>query len=799
MLHLRYDRHSPVPVTPSAVPRSSGHHPSESPWARMALDLAVQIPREATRPELLAGMGVGGLFYQGGRFLGLKALFSAGRGGPSALLLARGTGLISETTAFMLASHGIRHGLGRGLKLDFSQLGREWLSLAMFLGVTRSAHWALRQAYGPPAPGQGLLPSLLKGASGQATTLAAVAGTAAAEWHWGWRDYRDPAQLLTESAALMVTFQWGGFLAYRALGHRLAPLEYQLETQARGEENHFGISQGTRFFPTPLALGAGEDTPLGSGLVFSVEGGDGGKPPRRGRRSASYQPQASGSFHKPFKAIGPGEIVRMVTDPKSGFLLRILKGDTLFQVQGPLDVRTAMDPIVRAINQVTEGYREGEGKRQIPQGRAVILLPAPDQNPSLPKQLFIRLGKDGFALTPASSPPGPGPTPPPSRTEVTEAARGDPLSQSDIAGGPDQDGEFRPPMESLLLNLNQPLLPIKTRSFLEFGRKVRQDPKEFLEGIVVQDRVVELEIPLGYSPALALKALNGLPGVRGLPEGRRVTFQWEGQEGPQVMVKRGEGFVEAIAPVASLWEGPFPESPVEIVIKPPPGSKKQPVLSDKKAGAIPVGGKGTWKARHLPPAFEDLKFLPLYLRQAAQKESPASTFRLILEGENAVDLEQLERASQERPTGVEDGTAWELLIPQNRGPEKSFLGTVTGEKIDWRAGPQDLLSRAEAQIPFTNRRVVDAAEIYLQLEALARLKKESRPNLITFQHSGYLSPEYAEALGSFVRTALHRFQVEGDRFEILDQDGKPVLQFWTQGSIWYFKTQAVTDRPDPKG
>jgi hypothetical protein len=752
-------------------------------WVRTLQDWAVRIPYEATRPEMLLGMGGGALFFQAGRVLGLRAVLAGGLRGSGAVLLGQAAGLAAETTGFIAASRGALQAMGRPVTEDWAHVGREWLSMAFFLGALRSARGAVRQIYGagwtPASPWQGFHSGLAQ----QGAMYGTLVGTAAAEWSWGWRDYQGKDHLLRDSLAMLGTFQIAGQLAHQGLGRHLAPAERGLEARARRWEQRAKNPWPLRLSIADKRLaapGVGDFSSMRDGLFFSQAEGP------LGSGSAAGGEEITATTHI-VRVIGPGEIVRRLSDPQSGLAQELLTKHVIFQVEGSFNIDT-LDKIVASVNTVTAALGgQGTGP-PIPPGRKVVLhLIQPELNPSLSDVIEIISGREGFAV--AASPFRPISQTVPLSPETTLDG-GDVDALLLAAESPPARGEIagpRPRQESSMLNIGEADRPIVVKSFLEFTRKARSSPESLQDDLIQHDRSVQLEAHMGFRIEFALQALNGLPRLADIPEGREVTFHYRGQEAPQVAVKRDGQFVDGAkrrtrATPASTRRG----TPTPGADEPAPGSR-----------GVVDPASSIWEAKHLPLFFSDFTHLPALLRQTAQVGHPASYPSLIFEGA-PVTMTQLQRVMEGKLSGVAEGATWEIMAPANKRSPKSFMASFVDGNLQWRSAPQTAWKRAEGQALFATHIVSAPSEIFRYLEAISRDKKSSANEDTQFQHRGQLTPDYLNGLSSFILGVLHRYPIRGQALTLTNQEGKTLLQFRKEADRWELRegTQE-TARPSP--
>lgn len=744
-----------------------------------------RIPREASRLEMLAGMALGAGFFQAGRILGLRALLGLGMRGPVALGLGRAAGLATESAGFIAASHGVAHLAGRPIKTDGPALIQEWLSLGMFLAAMRFSHAGVRQAYGHSWVPKTQWQKFHYGVAHQGAIFAATAGTALAEQNWGWRKYTDTTHLIGESIAMMGTFQLAGLAVNRSLSPHLSPMIQKLEVRARGLEKK---TQTAITSPYPnLALAAavagGGSSPMGEGNFYSKENAPEGKGSVEARVSAEGNGEEATVTIRTFKAIGPGEIVRHINDPKTNLAQEILKKDFIFQVEGSFQI-SYLDNVVAALKKKT---MLPDGKlRPIPPDRKVIFFFDPILNPSLPLSIEIPFGEDGFSV-PKVEPIRPG-------SQKNGGSEVDDLlaeaervltSRKRENPRPAAPETSRSRQESSLLNIGQAHLPIPVENFMEFSRKVKGHPEQIEERLFDHDLSVVFQSGIGFKVEFALNALNGLPNLAKIIGGRSVAFSWPGNTHAAVVFKQGDKFVDGTN-----------RKPIHPT---PPSTKRTPILtSEHERAAAPSSDHpfdkdsktDVWKARHIPSLFDDLTHLPNYMRQTVQEGYPGTHPTLIYE-KHTVDLRLLEKITAEM-NGLGNGTFWELLVPANiLTLDRSFLAVAKDGKLKWSKGSEDSWDNAKHQAPFSKRIVTDAAEIYQHLEALSRVN-EGNLREIAFQHRGNLSQGYVDHLGPFLEATLNLYGLKGGKVMVLDQKDRKLLELFPKNSGWRYSAHTVS-------
>ena len=778
MIHLRF--HSDDVRSLSAEPLEDSlaslapPAPQEPQWAQALQQLAVQIPKEATRTEMLVGMGLGSIFFQVGNLLGLRGLLAAGLRGEAAVWLGRMGGWAAESTGFMAASHGAALALGQPVEHDWRVLGREWLSMACFLGMTRLGLGGVRQIYGANWAAKTPWQSFHFGLAQQTAALAATLGMGAAEWRLGLRNYSNGKDLAIDSLAQLGTFQLAGLLAYHGLGHRLSPLERSLETKARLLETRANASKVSA---TPVWQEAYAGIPGVSldsmSIVFNKADSDGGNRNGNGNRDHAgffgVEPsKAEATAPKPRESahvipvIGLGEIVRRLSGREVLDLL--VKQDVLFQVSGSLSSGTPESFLARVVQELNDNTNRGKGtggKSALISSRTVFVQLDPKIYPHYAEPFEITLGKNGFQ-TKGEDPNG--------------DAFPDTLRMDLRRLNP------KPPaVEVSMLNISEVGNDDTLGAFLELKRKVedKDESDKLTKALMEEDRTFHFRQALGYRPEWSEKLLNELPKLAEIPDDREVTFTWPGIGGKQtvVFVKREGRFVDkaqedshAPSPTRRRRQATTPVAPAP---EAEPASGVKEIIS------------GIWERQHIPPIFEDLQHLPILIRQADPQGYPGNHRSLIFLGKSAHTL-GLNQATQGPITGLVDANSWELFVPQNPKSSRVFRGVVKNGEILWQYGDSSDWEKAERQVYFSNRIITEPVEIFLHLEAMSRVKG-TLPDSIIFNHYGTLTSPYVEALASYINQILNHHPMATSTLAIVEkQTEREVLAFSKLNERWRY-------------
>lgn len=742
-----------------------------APWPQQVEQFSQNFIHEVTRPELIVGMGVGSLGYGMGRVLGASGARALGLG--SRLRLASGgvMGLGLEVTAFTTASLGISQALHPeqvNFQRDFSH---HWNSALMMLGILRGVHWAAGAFLGPLPVNASLGRRIFHGGAQHGATYVGLLGSAYGHQALGWAPPESLDQVAASTLAQLLIFHAAGRLSRELWHPHVGPLERSLHQEA------------LRFvMPEQSALawshaGAGERLPSNPNLVFNENNGGRGqgpkdgessRPPRRRREpTLPFITLGDKAGSDPRQAHGILDVMRRIIDPQYKFYEQLVNGDIQFEMQGPLTTQEAsLNRLLNALNGLNAPNHLSQNA--IPLGRSVVLVwPVSEAAPQGRNLQFIK-GERGFTLDPFNAPSADHPTPPP-------PVRTRHLSDPSLPRFGPESTQHR------------------AESAHQLIRHIMQDKAKFQQRLIDNNLAISLDTDIGFNLPGFLTILNGLPRLSEIPSMRRINFSMVSEGGKRsdaTAIKLDEWFVNPVKATEIHRPHRTPEAVGQVDHVGPIPSRIQTPGSVAKPETPPPSSRETtgtsnvaWTPGHLPVPLTGLEQFPLHLRLMPQMEQTGQRPALILEG-RTVQFEELSQLSQERMSGLRQGSEWDLWIPRNPQGQRAYRAQAQGESLVWKVVEDARLERIEGQALFQKPIVRSPLETYLLLEAISRDPGRDPKSETQIQHRGWFSGDYLPALQGLMANTLARLDIPGQRITVLTEGGQRLLDFQRGQGLW---------------